>query len=225
MAQNYVNIRQIADNIQMHPLLSNTTFESIVRYTVDFMRIMGVPDIFIDKIECLELQNYRIALPCDFLEMIQVKSKEGIVYRYSTDSFHMQGTNTVPDLTYKLQGNILYSSVKEGAIYVAYRSIAVDDEGYPLLPDNASFLRALEMYIKKQSFTILFDLGKIAPAILQNIQQEYSWAAGDCQSEFNRLSIDKMQSLTNMVNRLLIKNNEFENGFKNLGKREQIKVH
>jgi hypothetical protein len=42
----------------------------------------------------------------------------------------------------------------------------LDDEGYPLLPDEPTFLRALELYIKKQWFTILFDMNKISPAVL-----------------------------------------------------------
>jgi hypothetical protein len=65
------------------------------------------------------------------------------------------------ELTYKIQGMVIYTSMKEGTIEIAYRAIAVDKDGYPLIPDKSTFTNALELYIKKKCFTIWFDLGKI----------------------------------------------------------------
>ena len=107
---------------------------------------------------------------------------------------------------------------------MAYLAIATDSEGYPLLPDNSSYTRALELYIKKQWFTILFDLGKIGPAVLQNTQQEYAWAVGDCQSEFNRLSIDKAESFFNSWRTLILRDSEHRTGFRNNGTKEVLKL-
>ena len=81
-----------------------------------------------------------------------------------------------PDYTYKIQGSVIYTSLKEGTIEISYRAIlslwafAVDDEGSPLIPEKSSFTRALELYIKNQCFTILFDLGKINQAVYANVQ-------------------------------------------------------
>lgn len=155
-------------------------------YTVDFIRIIGMPPIFTEKTAELEIKDYRAALPCDFHEMIQVRTNHekcghyvGGVFRYSTDNFHMSDNkHESPDLTYKIQGRVIYTSIKEGTIEIAYRAIAVDDEGYPLVPDKSPFTRALELYIKKQCFTILFDLGKINQAVYANVQQEYAFAVG-----------------------------------------------
>lgn len=116
-----------------------------------------MPTIFIEKTTELKIENYRAMLPCDFHEIIQVRTNlekcghyiSG-VFRYSTDNFHMSDkTHESPDLTYKIQGRVIYTSIKEGTIEIAYRAIAVDDEGYPLIPDKSSFSRALELYIKK----------------------------------------------------------------------------
>jgi hypothetical protein len=37
----------------------------------------------------------------------------------------------------------------------------IDEEGYPLIPDNVYFIMALEAFIKLQIFTMYFDQGKI----------------------------------------------------------------
>lgn len=119
---------------------------------------------------------------------------------------------------------MIYTSIKEGTIEIAYRSLAVDDEGYPLVPDKSSFTRALELYIKKQCFTILFDLGKINQAVFANVQQDYAWAVGQAQSDLIRPSIDEMQSITNAFNTLLPRVNQHSKGFITDGSMERIKL-
>ena len=234
------NIRRVADRIMRHPLLRDVPFETILDYTVDFLQIVGVPSLFEEKTALLHVENYRCMLPCDYVSMIQVRTakkvdgiepdhRSHISYRYSTDSFHM--SNEKPDigrygtdLTYKIQGYVIYTSTKDTDIEIAYNAIATDGEGYPLLPDNPSFLRALEAHIKKQQFTILFDLGKLQPAILQNAQQEYAWAVGDCETEFNRLTLDKAESLFNSWRTLLIRDSEHRHGFVNNGAKEYLTI-
>lgn len=126
----------------------------------------------------------------------------------------------VGGLTYKIQGMVIFTSTKDTDLEIAYRAFAVDEEGYPLLPDNTSFLRGLENYIKLQWFTILFDMGKINQAVLSNVQQEYAWAAGDAQSEFSRLDLDKAETLFNSFATLLPRNNEHWKGFFTNGAKE-----
>lgn len=230
MAEQYTNMRLILDKLLRHPLMQDLSLESAVDYTVDFMRIVGMPNMFIEKTEIVEIQNYRAMLPCDYYQMIQVRStKEGkFAFRYSTDTFHMskcKDCNREPvDLTYKIQGNMIYTSIEKGEIELSYEAIATDSEGYPLLPDNSSFTRALQLYIKKEWFTVLFDVGKISPAVLQNTQQEYAWAVGDCQSEFNRLSLDKAESFFNSWRTLIIRDNEHKYGFKHNGSKEYLRL-
>lgn len=234
------NIRRVADRIMRHPLLRDVPFETILDYTVDFLQIVGVPSLFEEKTALLHVENYRCMLPCDYVSMIQVRTakevdgiepnhRSHISYRYSTDSFHMSkekpdvgryGT----DLTYKIQGSVIYTSTKDTDIEIAYNAIATDGEGYPLLPDNPSFLRALEAYVKKQQFTILFDLGKLQPAILQNAQQEYAFYVGQCQTDMIMPSIDQMESLTNLWTSLIARANEHSKGFINSGSKEYLTV-
>lgn len=229
MAESYTNIRLILDKIMRHPLMRDISLETAVDYTVDFMKIVGVPSMFMEKTEVVEVKNYRAKLPCDYYQMIQVRKINGPAFRYSSDSFHMSeckdnNKRDLADLTYKIQGSLIYTSIEEGEIELSYEAIATDSEGYPLLPDNSSFTRALELYIKKQWFTILFDLGKINPAVLQNVQQEYAWAVGDCQTEFNRLSIDKAESFYNSWRTLLLRDTEHRTGFRNNGTKERLKL-
>ena len=234
----YISIKQVIDNCMAHPLLRDLTLERAVAYAVDFIRILQMPPMFIEKVEEVEIEDWRGQLPCDYFKMIQVRLKDretnckelyqrsNRVFRYSTDSFHMSEHKTDnPELTYKLQGRTIFTSIKEGTVEIAYEAIAVDGEGYPMIPDNSSLTRALELYIKKQCFTILFDLGKIPQPVLQNTQQEYSFAVAQAQSDIIRPSIDEMEAITNSLNTLLPRVNEHRRGFATLGNKEFIKKH
>lgn len=220
-----VNIKLILDKLTRHPLLQDVSLEQVVDYTVDFLRIVGVPTMYEEKVAELTIVDYRAVLPLDFHTITQIKLVDGVCFRHSSDSFHLaKDTIKSIDLTYKIQGNLIYTSIEKGDILIAYNAIAVDTNGYPLLPDNSNFTRALELYIKKQIFTIFFDLGKISGAILQNVQQEYAWAVGACETEFNRLTIDQAESLFNSFTRLLSRPREHLTGFKNIGVREQLNI-
>ena len=94
-----------------------------------------------------------------------------------------------------------------------------------MIIDNTKFLKALELYIRCQVFTILFDLGKISQQSLNHTEQEYSWAAGQLEEEFKIPSMSEMQSLTNMLNQLIVRRDEFYNRFEALGNKEHNKIH
>ena len=129
-----------------------------------------------------------------------------------------------PELTYKVQGRVIFTSMKEGVIEIAYQAIKVDEDGFPLIPDNSSFIRALELYIKKNHFTVLFDLGKISPAVYSNVQQEYAWAVGQAQSDLIRPTIDQMEAFSNSWNTLIPRMSEHKSGFVSSGTKEHIEL-
>lgn len=230
----YTNVRTIMGRLLRHPLLKDLNLETVLEYTTDFLRIVGVAPIFFDKTQDIDIVDYRGLLPCDFYKIIQVRyinekcgtEKVNPAFRYTTDSFHMSKRKPkYSDLTYKLQGNCIFTSIKEGKIEIAYKAMNVDDEGYPLIPDEPSLIRALELYIKKQQFTIQYDLGKITPQILNQTNQDYAWAVGQCQSKMAIPSVDEMQSISNMWNSLLDRTFDHRQGFLNEGTQEHLLNH
>lgn len=228
----YISIRQVLDNLMDSPLLQDLSLERAVNYAVRFIQKVGMPSIFLEKTAEIEIENYRGKLPCDFYEMIQVRAIghncNGTVhemFRYSTDSFHMSPNKTRDnDLTYKLQGSCIFTSMKEGTIEIAYRAFNTDEEGFPLIPENGSFEEALELFIKVRHFTVQFELGKIPQQVLQHTEQQYAWAVGQAQSDLVRPSIDQLQSFTNSWNTLIQRTAEHSHGFKDNGTQERIKL-
>lgn len=229
----YISIKQILDNLTDNPLLQDLSLERAVNYAVRFIQKVGMPAIFLEKTAKIDIDNYRGKLPCDFYEMVQVrmtghKCDEIFqeMFRYSTDSFHMSSTKTRDyDLTYKLQGSCIFTSIKEGTIEISYRAFNTDEDGFPLIPQNGSFEEALELFIKVKHFTMQFELGKLPQQVLQHAEQQYAWAVGQAQNDLVRPSIDQLQAFTNSWNTLIQRVSQQESGFKDNGTKERILLH
>lgn len=228
----YTNIREVLSRILRHPLLKNVTLEQVIQYTTDFIGIFGMPRLYQDKEEILHIEDFRAKLPCDLISINQIKEcKTGTCLRSMTDNFMPReqhdviiGSKLPKELSFKTQGQVLYVSFKTGDVSISYKAIPIDKDGLPLLIDNSVFLKALELYIKKEVFEMLFDEGKISPAVLQNTQQRYAWLAGQLQSEFTIPSQSEMESISRMWNTLVQRTSEFNNGFSSLGNKEYIKL-
>ena len=263
MANNYTSLAVVADKILRHPMMAGISFEAIIDYAIDFMRIVQCAGFFEEKCSTIEIKDYKGLLPEDFYEVNQIRLSslanripkyeenyridedgnkiptgtytqvgyEDIEYyknksfRYATDTFHMSDVKSSVDLTYKIQGGYIFTSIKEGTIELSYQAILLDEEGFPLIPDNSKFTRALQAYIKKEWFTILFDLGKLQAAIYQNAQQEYAWAVGACESEFQKMSLDKAESFYNSWSTLIPRRNQHQRFYTYSGSKQNLKMN
>lgn len=246
----YTSINRVLDNLTDHPLMRDLTLEQVVRHTVRFISIHGYPRLYQDKIEDVEIEDFRGVLPCDLVSIVQVKDlKTGICLRAMTDDFPLgmlpnppkpclDELHNVPpakdmyippakryleEPAFKTQGRVIYVTFPKGRIGVAYKAIPVDENGYPMLPDNENFLAALEAYIKKMVFTVKFDTGKIAGPVLQNAAQDYAWLAGQLSSEFTVPSVSEAEAISRAMTHLIPRVREFDGGFKHLGDREYIR--
>ena len=222
---NYISIKEVLSRLLRHPLLQDLSTEAAIQYTLDFFAAMGLPNIYADKVTTICIDNFRGVLPCDLIAINQVRlARNGVCLRAMTDNFNGTHSEDKGELSFKTQGSVIFTSFKTGDIEISYKAIPTDDDGLPLLPDNPIFLKTLELYIKKEWFTILFDMGKISPAVLQNTQQSYAFAAGQCNNEFMIPSVSEMEAFTRMYNTLIPRVNEFNKSFRHMGDREYIKM-
>lgn len=213
MAQNYISIRQIADDIYDNPLLNDLPFERIVNLTVRFTRRMGLPQMFDEDVAKVEIHQHRGLLPCNLYNIIQVKdSCTNITFTVSSDSFFYTSTGRGP-LTYKVQDRFIYTSMPEGVIEISYTGFKVDNDGYPMLPDDSNYINALELYIKKETFTNLFEQNKISQAVLINTQKDCAAAMMTLRSDMSTPSVDEMEVIARMWNRLLPEDRMHQSGF------------
>ena len=152
---NYKPIGLILWKILKNPLCNELTYEEAAEYALEFIRLLGAPVAYLTKLEKLELNCYKAEIPCDllFLEGVryldcidQTGNNTGIAMREATNIYHLnqsefKGNNNTSssngrsEFTYQLQKGVIFTSMEDGFIELAYKAIATDDEGMPMIPE------------------------------------------------------------------------------------------
>lgn len=70
----YISIREVMSRLTRFTYLNNITLEQVIQYITDFIGKVGIPTIYTDKIITLEVESNRTMLPCDLIEILQVKN-------------------------------------------------------------------------------------------------------------------------------------------------------
>ena len=232
----YISINEVLSRVLRHPLMQDVTLEQGIQYTIDFIGIFGLPEMYQDKETVVEIEHHRGELPCDLISINQVVDMcTETAMRASTNTFfpdnRQEGRRTIgwitygDELTFKVQNHVIFTSFCDGKVRISYKAIPVDEDGYPLLLDMPTYLKALELYIKQEVFTILFDQDKIKAPVLQNAQQQYAFAAGQLHNEFMIPSLSEMEAISRSWNTLIQRTTSFDRTFKHQGDREYLRGH
>ena len=115
-------------------------------------------------------------------------------------------------------------SFKEGYIAIAYMRTAVDEEtGYPLIPDEISYITAITYYLKWKLAEVEFDSQR--EGSLQRSQvYEQKWLKYARQAKNNAKmpkTVDDYQNLLEASHYLIPRHDRYYNYFGKLGRREE----
>ena len=245
----YTSIKRVLDNLSDHRMLKDITLEQVVRHTLRFIAMHGHPQLFQDKIADVEINDFRGSLPCDLVRINQVKDLHtGVCLRSMTDTFAQgmiakrkaaEGNRVleagrvdaqreaeyVGEPTFKTQNRIIYTSFPKGVVRISYKSTPIDEDGFPMIMDDEIYLAALEAYIKERVFTEKFDNGDINAGVLKNAKDDAVWYSGKLAASMKIPSTSEMESLTRAWSSILVDTNHFDNGFRDFGNREYIRLH
>jgi len=232
-ANNLVSIKLIADRLMRNPLCKDMGYEFIVDNAIQLLRILDAPSIYVTKREGLNVSNFRALKPID---MIRV---EGIVRTDSGVPIPLQATefiaqeflhtgdklSTRPEDTYSFNSKYINLNFETGSINIIYKSIATDEECYPLVLDNETLLRCVESYIKYRWFDILHDMDMVSGQKLNKAESDYSFNVAQADSNMKMPSADEMEMITNQIVQLIPSNTEFSRRFEYLGSQEKLRIN
>lgn len=231
-----VSIKMIADRLMRNPVLKDLTWEFIVDNAIEVMRILETPALFVNKQEQIQIYNYKGKLPIDVMKItgvfkVDADSDALIPLRTGTDtlhdhydSFNSASAKTNGGETYSLNNSRIFTNFEEGTVVITYKSIAMDEECYPLVLDNAVLLRCIESYIKYRWFDILNDMDQISDRKLNKAEVDYLANVAQADSNLKLPSDDEMETLVNMITQLIPERKQFQDRFKFLGAQEYLRI-
>lgn len=200
----YTSINTVLNNVKEHPLLKNLTLEQVVRHTSDFIQLIGMPQILEHKTVDIPIDEYKGDLPCDYYSIEQVKMTNDCNKEvYLKKDLSTFGTKECAYPTYKVVGRKIWTSFEKGNVTIAYSAIAVDKNGYPLLPNDIYFIKALQAYIKNFYFGILYDTGEVNQSQRLYAEQDYLWCLARCTNYLSMMTPEDMANIRYMFEQVL----------------------
>jgi hypothetical protein len=121
--------------------------------------------------------------------------------------------------SYAINAMSIDTSFEDGWVELAYDSIATDDDGFPMIPDDASFKNAYKYLLIKNAAEPAFYRGDVQRHVYHDIEQQYDWYIGQASNSLKMLSPDQMQTLANAIVRLVPVEQSFKDGHRSLNKR------
>jgi len=122
---------------------------------------------------------------------------------------------------YIIENGYIKTSFKSGKICVSYKAFPLDEEGYPMVPDDVSYREAMFWYIFKQMLLKGFDK--------PNIKMDYNYAdqkwryyCTQARNAANYPDIDRYEAFMNQWVRLIPNINRHADNFEELNKRENL---
>jgi hypothetical protein len=206
-----------------------------VEWAAEAMELIGAPQSYTDKIEGIEIIDGRGQLPCDLHLIMQtrIRTPEGVTaMRYATGNFHKnKHCKDSPDMqcntqyTYTISDDYIFVDFSTGTLEMGYKAFATDDNGWPVIPDDIKFIKAVEYYIREKIDYKLWRTGKLPGAVYEKTVQDQMWYLGSAQTRGAMPSLDEMENIKNNWIRLIPKINQHEDFFSSLGNPEARTLH
>jgi hypothetical protein len=233
-----VSLKRILWSILSRPIASDLSYERAAELAIEAIKLLGAPLAFTSKVTNppLEIVNHKVALPPELLSIKGIRyvpnlndhESLAVALTYATDVYHAsEGCLTDPssgiEFTYTLDEGIIKVPSVDGFLQIAYKALPVDEEGYPLIPDDEKTKLAIEYYIMFRYLEPLWEMGKITDKVFEYNNQKKCFYMGSASNSLKIADMDHMEAIGNSINRLIINTNAHKNFFKGAGAKERFK--
>lgn len=223
--QRFVSLNEIIDRVKRSggDIAKDITEDDVITYTTELIGIVGIPQLFEDKVVNLEIKKYRAPLPCDFVEEVAVKCCDRQL-NPTTDMFRVEDSKTTHP-TYRIQDTYIVTSIERGNIQLAYTAVKTDNDGYPMIVDNQSFIRALVSYIIYNKVYTNYINGRLPNEnIMERVERNYDFNIAQASKSLTQPTPDEARNIARMMNSFIFRLNSRGIGSKNIGDEAPVPV-
>ncbi len=135
------------------------------------------------------------------------------------------GTTNQYQLEYKINGGYIKTNQQTGYLMISYYAIETDKQGYPMIPNDQSFIEAIYWYINMKVKYIEWSNGRIRDAIYQHAEGKWQFYVKQAYGRaMMPATIDEMESFKNTWVRLIPNINGGDSFLQYIDQQEQIKT-
>ena len=173
---------------------------------------------------CMQLYNLSYA---DALVKVntEVNTREVLNSLLTSTSTSISDITDSTDYTYTIRGGYIKTNQSTGYLQLSYQAIPTDIEGYPLIPDNESYVEALYWYCVMKLYYPKWVTGTIRDAVYYDARRSWNYYRKQAYGEAMMPDKGQLESIKNTWLRLIPNINEYDTSFSNLGQQEIVYNH
>ena len=248
MIYNYINIREVIEGLYRdYDHQEELDIWDLVEWCGEALDLIGAHQQYINIVEDWQVCDYRYPLPCNIISLQQISYK-GLPLKYAASIFgpaNREGSNTnilngenveannfpqaitdetVLDHRYYINDAFLVASFKEGCLTVSYTGTKVDEDGFPMIPDEVTYKKAIKSYCQMMLDRREWRRQRLSEAVYRDSQRDWEWYVRTARGKAQMPNIDKMESIKNQWVRLKPNQNSYNNFFSDLNTPEHKKL-
>lgn len=187
--------------------------DDMIEWIGEALLRIGAFSQFIPKVTTLTTDCGKVALPCDFYKLIEIKSVDtNKMLSWKGESFYNEyfcDDCSIPSWTYPnedyfmINNSYIYTSINEADICISYLSIPTDADGYPMVPDEELVIDACAKYVIYQLDYREFRKGTITDKVFQHSEREWHWGVGAARGALNMPNAQQLENMRNVLQRLI----------------------
>ena len=111
---------------------------------------------------------------------------------------------------YSIDHPYIRTSFKCGYVCMAYIAQPLDANGFPMIPDEVSYIEAVKRYLIYKIRYPEFIRGQLPGQIFMKLEQDWHWYCAQARNKTRMPdTVDKLQNLLDQRNRLIPKHTRY----------------
>lgn len=132
------------------------------------------------------------------------------------------GTNYSNTIQYDIKPGYLFANVPEGWVKLSYHAIYTDDEGMPMIPDNASYFEAVYWYVTMKLSYPKYLNNTMPQHVYHDMRMSWNFYRRQAYAESIMPNQDELENIKNTWHTLVPEFNSGDTFLSTTGDRQEI---
>lgn len=248
--QKFVKIERVIEKVRRDlPGGYELSMTDVIEWVGEAISMIGAYSAFVTKEtdgdkskgnpQPVIVSNYRATLPCDLYKLNAIN----IINDYDEDNSMVLNqeaasassaifyNKSIEPLEYSSNsytvrnGYIYMDNMDEGLLSLSYEAFAVDDRGFPLIPDDDRYVAGLASYVMERVAFKMMMMDYITERKYDRIQQQWMFDVNKAYTGSLLMNIDDAESFRNSFTRMVADSSARASSYSLENKRQELKTH
>ena len=205
---------------------------SVVEWCYEALRMIGAYHQFEEISECITLTDGKAELPCGFYRLVDINI-QGYPVSWASNqnmsNYQCEGCRITPcctDYTFYINDRYLITNLNQfpsnqGSTQkacIVYLGIPTDDKGYPMVPDDIYYQKALASYVTYMMDYQNWRKGKTPDKVMMKAEKDWLFYVNSARGSANMPGLAQLEAIKNVWTKIRPTGGEYGRHFANNNK-------